>query len=80
MMKLDNCHIVTRLAQARYRLISERDRGTFGVTIDGTTQDAVMVELLRAAIRNELTRRIAEIDADLAALGVEVPSDTVAAA
>lgn len=79
-MKLDNCHIVTRLAQARYRLISERDRGTIGVTIDGTSQGEVMVQLVRGTVRDELTRRIAEIDEDLRALGVDVPADAVAIA
>lgn len=69
-MKLANIHIVSRCADARARLIHDRDHAKFGVTIDGKYQDDAIVAAVRPIVVAEIDRRIAELDADLAALGV----------
>lgn len=71
-MRIGDFPIVQRAIAARASLISQRDQGSFGITIAGTYQDAEMVEATRPAIVAILNQRIAELDKDLEQLGVKI--------
>jgi hypothetical protein len=71
-VKLRSVHLAARAVTARDALVAQRDGGMFNVLINGKYQGDEMVERCRPAIVAELDRQIAEIDADLQALGVEV--------
>lgn len=71
-MKLASLGVAARSAEARALLVRLRDRATLEVTLDRERQDEVMVALVRPIVVAELDRRIADVEADLAALGVEL--------
>lgn len=76
-MKLEDAHTVAMMASQREQLALFRDRGKLSGSIDlggykCETLDPVMVALIRPVIQDELNRRIAVIDHDLQALGVEI--------
>lgn len=70
-MKLSDLAAVDALAGERSLLIQRRD-GEIGVTIDGWSMQREFVDVIAIGIRLELRHRIAEIDAKLIALGVEI--------
>lgn len=72
MTLLANVGIAYRLGEARTKLQLQREGGKVEVSISGQPQDHAMAEATRGAVLAELDRRIAEIDEDLAAIGVEV--------
>ncbi|WP_028165477.1 hypothetical protein [Bradyrhizobium elkanii] len=75
-MKLSQAYDFERLLKQRDELCGARriaDHGDgLGVTIRGTYQDAEMVAAVKAAVVAELNRRIAAIDAQLIAMGIEI--------
>ena len=85
-MKLSRLDMVNRHAEVRAKLNSQlaaidgkptcvnpvhADRG-YVITINGERADDALLAVARPAIRAELEGRIASIDRDLKALGVEI--------
>lgn len=64
-------HLKQRDELKRARSIAEHGEG-LGVTIRGSYQDAEMIAAVKAAVVAEFDRRIAVIDAELTAMGVEI--------
>ena len=71
-MRLSQLRIVNQAAEERAALIRKIERGAFGVTIDGENQDVELVMLVRDVLLERMRARLAEIEVDLAALGVAV--------
>ena len=80
-MHFDDIHLAGNLARERARLLHLRDgcklsaqltcRGGLGGTHE--TLDPPIIDQLMPIVRAELDRRLAVVDADLVAIGVEVP-------
>lgn len=75
-MKASHLRLAQQAMDERARLISIRDRGEIGMTLrlggSVTILDQAMLDLARPIVAAELTRRIAECEADLASYGVEL--------
>lgn len=72
-MKIGSFPMVARIYAARERLRAQRNgQARIVVMIDGTAQDAELVERVRPAVNAVIDERIDEFDRDLRALGVEV--------
>lgn len=71
-MRIGDFPIVQRAIAAREALLRQRDEGTFGVTINGTYQDAEMIAECTPAIVALINARIVELDKDLEQLGVRI--------
>lgn len=74
-MKLAEIQRAEQLALDRERLIDLREKaasGRMGITIDGTYQDAGIVDAARMSVAGEYLARIVRIDAELLSLGVEI--------
>ncbi len=71
-MRLADFDMVEALVSTRNHLIGQRDGGRPSIEISGRHQDPAMVEVVKPAITAELNRRIDDVDAQLARLGVEV--------
>lgn len=74
---MKSCHVgmAARALVERQQLVWLRDTGTIDVLINGKYQGDEMKVSVRPVVVAELDRRIAEIDADLATWGVELPID-----
>lgn len=75
-MKLDDAQIVANMARVRRHLIDQRDGWRMSVTLAGPASSEVLdphlTAQLRPLVNAELDRRIAVLEGDLRALGVEV--------
>lgn len=80
-MKLSDLHQVELLGKRRHELagklaICTPPSNGLNVLIQSTYQDEAMVEAIRPAVLAELRARLAAVDAELNALGVETESTT----
>ena len=71
-MKIGDFPVVEAAIATRNHLVGQRDEGGYQLTINGCQQDHEMIERVRPAIRDELDRRILEIDSQLRTLGVRL--------
>lgn len=71
-MKLSNHGRVHQLVLERARLMMQRDDSSYDILIRGELQRDDLVQAIVPAIRLELGRRIADIDAQLRRYGVEI--------
>jgi hypothetical protein len=76
-MKLDDAHVVARMADLRQQLVWQRDGWKLHAKLVGPAGTEVVLDppilnLMRPAMVAELNRRIAVLEGDLRALGVEV--------
>lgn len=76
-MKLVDLWRVNGVEREHRQLVADRrliasGKG-LGVTIQSKYQDEALIEAVRASVVAELDRRIAEAEAELVALGVQLP-------
>ena len=74
MMKISNFAVAEQLVSQRKKLVSDWHLAntSLGVTIRGSYQDDAFVDCCRPYAQAELQRRIADVDAQLTALGVDM--------